>query len=62
MMDRYIYTLFEIGLILISVLMTNLIVHKRKGYDTYIATWEKLGKRILYFLMFFMIVDRKSVV
>lgn len=56
MMDRYIYTLFEIGLILISVLMTNLIVHKRKGYDTYIATWEKLGKRILYFLMFFMIV------
>lgn len=55
-MDRYIYTLFEMGLIIGSAILTNIIVHKKKGYDTYIPTWEKLGRRILYFLVFFMTV------
>ena len=34
-MDRYIYTLFEMGLIIGSAILTNIIVHKKKGYDTY---------------------------
>lgn len=49
-MSKEIYIICELFILLFSTLVTYFFVNRRKNFDSYVATWKKLGTRLIWFL------------
>lgn len=49
-MSKEIYIICELFILLTSTLVTYFFVNRRKSFESYVATWKKLGTRLIWFL------------
>lgn len=50
------YIIAELFILFFSTIVTYFFVNRRKSFDSYVATWKKLGTRIIWFLFLLMLL------